>query len=115
MAQLDVDGADLVVRLSALEKFGALHGDVRLPLLAVRHARTTSEPFDELSGMLRWLGTGMWRVIALGTYRGRGTKTFAAVYRGRVGVVIDLDGGSYQRLVVSTPDAHGIAGRLDRG
>ncbi len=115
VAQLDLDGADLVVRLSALEKFGALRGDVRLPLSSFRNARATSAPFDELSGTLRWLGTGVWRVIALGTYRGRGTKAFAAVHRGRPGVVVDLDGGPYQRLVVSTPDAHRIVGRLDPG
>jgi len=31
MAKLIVDGPDLVVRLSPLEKLGAFHGDVRVP------------------------------------------------------------------------------------
>ena len=34
MAKLIVDGPDLVVRLSSLEKLGALRGDVRVPLRA---------------------------------------------------------------------------------
>jgi hypothetical protein len=38
MARLIVDGADLVVGLSWLEKLGAVHGNVRVPLRAVRSA-----------------------------------------------------------------------------
>ena len=34
MARLIVDGADLVVGLSWLEKLGAVHGSVRVPLQA---------------------------------------------------------------------------------
>jgi hypothetical protein len=38
MATLIVDGPDLVVRLSPLEKLGAVHSNVRVPLRAVRSA-----------------------------------------------------------------------------
>lgn len=41
MASFDLDGADLVVRLSALEKLGAMRGDVRIPLAAVRDVRVS--------------------------------------------------------------------------
>jgi hypothetical protein len=39
MATLTVDGSDLVVRLSALEKIGAMRGDIRAPLASVRAVR----------------------------------------------------------------------------
>jgi hypothetical protein len=29
MASLDIDGTELVLRLTAMEKLGALHGDIR--------------------------------------------------------------------------------------
>jgi hypothetical protein len=38
MARPIVDGADLVAGLSWLEKLGAAHGNVRVPLRAVRSA-----------------------------------------------------------------------------
>jgi hypothetical protein len=44
MAQLIVEGDDLVVRPSPLEKLGACRGDVRVPLRAVRDLR----PIDDL-------------------------------------------------------------------
>jgi hypothetical protein len=45
MAKLIVDGPDLVVRLSPLEKLGALHRDVRVPLRAVRSVEAESHPW----------------------------------------------------------------------
>ena len=51
MARLIVDGADLVVGLSWLEKLGAVHGNVRVPLRAVRSAVAEPEPWSALRGM----------------------------------------------------------------
>ena len=50
MARLIVDGADLVVGLSWLEKLGALRGDVRVPLSTVRSAELEPHPFAALRG-----------------------------------------------------------------
>lgn len=36
MAELVTQAGDLVVRLTPLEKVGALRGDVRVPLVAIR-------------------------------------------------------------------------------
>src|SRR5580704_13934559 len=41
MATIALDGNDLVVRLSTLEKIGALRGDIRLPLASVRVVRVS--------------------------------------------------------------------------
>ena len=104
MAALVVDGDDLVVRLSALEKLGALRGDVRVPLRAVRDLRAIDELWPELRG-IRAPGTGFPGVISLGTRRGNGITDFAAVYGRRPGVVIDLTRAAFSRLVVSCRDS----------
>ena len=50
MAKLRVQGDELVVWLSPLEKLGALRGDVHLPLAAVRSARVSDRPWSQPRG-----------------------------------------------------------------
>lgn len=111
MATLVLEGSDLVVRLSALEKLGAMRSDVRIPLVSVRTVRVSEQPWAELRG-LRAPGTGVPGVISLCTRRGSGFVDFAAVYRGRQAVVVECEGASFDRLVVSCADAPGEARRI---
>ena len=66
MAKLIVDGPDLVVRLSSLERLGALRGDVRVPLSTVRSAEIEPHPWTAVRGV-KAAGTGIPGVIVLGT------------------------------------------------
>ena len=86
MATIAVDGNDLVVRLSTLERIGALRGDIRLPLASVRVVRVSDTPGSELRG-IRAPGIGVPGVISLCTRRGLGFRDFAAVY-GRCPVLV---------------------------
>ncbi|MFL5926654.1 MAG: hypothetical protein ACJ77E_06945 [Gaiellaceae bacterium] len=104
MATLRREGGELVVLLNDLEKIGGLRSGPRVPLSAVRDVRVTENPFRELRG-LRAPGTGVPGVIALGTWRYRGGKDFAALYRGGPAVVVELDGAKLSRLLVSAHDA----------
>jgi hypothetical protein len=105
MARVGREGDELVVRLNDLEKAGALRGDVRVPLSAVRTVTVSERPFRDLRG-LRAPGAGLPGVIALGTWRYRGGKDFAALYRGGPALVVELDEGApYRRLLVSAHDA----------
>jgi hypothetical protein len=104
MATLGMDGSDLVVRLSAMEKIGALRGNIRVPLACVRAVRVSDTPWSELRG-IRWPGTGLPGVISLCTRRGPGVHDFAAVYGRRPALVIELTGASFDRLVISCADA----------
>jgi len=109
MAELRVDGTELVVALSELERLGAFRGDIRVPLTAVRAVRVADEPRPELRGV-RAPGTGIPGIIALGARRGEG-HDFAAVYHDRPAVVIELEGATFDRLVISVdnPDATAAA------
>jgi len=118
MAQLTLDGDELVVRLSAFEKLGAMRGDVRVPLATVSRVRVSEHPWSELRG-LRAPGTGVRGILSLGTRRGSGFRDFAAVYRGRPAIVIEARGTTFDRLVISSSDAEAdsrrILGALPRG
>ena len=94
MATLRREGDEIVVKLNDLEKAGALHGDVRVPASAVRDVRVSTTPFRELRG-IRAPGAGVPGVIALGTWRSRSGKDFAALYRGGPAVVVELEGRSH--------------------
>jgi hypothetical protein len=112
MARLKVDGPDLVVGLSWLEKLGALRGNVRVPLTAVRTAVMEPEPWSALRG-IRAPGTGIPGVIALGTRRYPGGRDFAAVFGQRPAVRVDLDRPSpFARLVVSVRDTDGTVAAI---
>lgn len=113
MASLDVDGDELVLRLSGLEKVGSLHGDVAVPASSVRAVTSSDQPWKALRG-IRAPGTGCPGLIMLGTTRGRGWKDFNAVYRRRPVVIVDLQGQEFARLVVSTDDAAATTYRLRR-
>ncbi len=112
MAKLVVDGPDLVVRLSWLEMLGAMRGNVRVPLTAVREAIADPEPWSALRG-IRAPGTGIPGVIALGARRYLRGRDFAALYGQRPAVRVDLDGKSpFARLIVSVRDAEGTVAAI---
>ena len=104
MADLDVEGNELVLRLRALEKAESVHGDIRVPLSAARAVRSVDDPWPELRG-IRAPGTGIPNVIAVGTRRGSFGKDFAAVHGTGPAVVVELDGTDFARLVVTSDDA----------
>lgn len=113
MARLSVDGDELVLDLSGMEKVEGLQGDIRVPLGSVREVRFVEDPWPELRGM-RAPGTGVPGVIAVGTRRGGGIKDFAAVHGQGPAVVVELEGASFDRLVVTEDDAESEASELKR-
>jgi hypothetical protein len=112
MATLRREGNELVVKLTTLEKLAAVvRDDVRVPWSSVRYVRVNESPFRELRGLR--LGSRL-PGVALGTWYTRGGRMFAAVYRRTRGVVVELDGTRYRKLVVSLPDASEVAAALSR-
>ena len=113
MADLDVEGTDLVLRLHGLEKAEGVHGDIRVPLSAVRAVRSVDDPWPELRG-IRAPGTGIPGKVAVGTRRGGFGKDFAAVHGKGPAVVVELDGADFSRLVVTTDAAAARARTIER-
>lgn len=100
MATYEIQGDELIVRLSGWEKVGAMRGDIRVPLDAITTVREVDAASRELRGW-RAPGTGFPGRIALGTWRGRGSKDFVAAYRRHPGFVVELEGQTFDRLVLS--------------
>jgi hypothetical protein len=100
VAEVQIDGTDLVLHLRAIEKAEGAHGDIRVPLSAVTAVRAVDDPWPELRG-IRAPGTGLPNVIAVGTRRGKFGKDFAAVHGKGPAVVVELEGADYERLIVT--------------
>lgn len=100
MAELTITDDELVVELSLAERLGAMHRSLRIPLDAITAVQRVDHARHEVRGF-RAPGTGAPGLVALGTWRRRGTKTFAAAYRDHPGYIIDLDGQTFSRLIVS--------------
>lgn len=111
MAELVIDTNTLQLRLSSLEKLGAFRGGIKVPLSSVMDAEVVEKPFAAIHG-LRAPGTGFPGVIALGTWRYSGGKDLVAVYRGQPGVMVELAGQRFNRLIVSTPAAQEVVRQI---
>jgi hypothetical protein len=111
VAEIRCDDTTLTVALSPIEMLGAMHRSLTIPLEHIVSVRVSSAPRRELRG-IRAPGTGLPGVIRLGTWRGRNGKDFAAVYRNRPVLVVDLADEAFQRLVVTVADADAICHRI---
>jgi hypothetical protein len=113
VADLEVEGDELVLHLRAIEKAEGAHSDIRVPLSAVTAVRSVDDPWPELRG-IRAPGTGLPNVIAVGTRRGNFGKDFAAVHGKGPAVVVELEGAPYGRFVVTADDAAAQASSIAR-
>jgi hypothetical protein len=111
VGQFHVEGADLVLQLSALEKLAGFRGDIRVPVSTVRQVRWVADPWPELRG-IRAPGTGWPGVIAVGTRRGTGIKDFSVVHGRGPAIVVELEGAEFDRLVMTDEAAEGRAAEL---
>src|SRR5580658_5255672 len=105
MAQLLVEGDELVVHLTRGEKFWGFHGDVRVPLSGVRSVSVPEYPLLAVRGW-RMAGTGIPGRIVLGTRRHADGYDFVAIHGQQAAVQVDLNGPPrWQRLLISvSPD-----------
>ena len=108
VADLEVDGDELVLHLRSLARrpraCTAISG-CRWRRSAWVHA--VDDPWSEFLRGIRAPGTGLPKVIAIGTRRGGFGKDFAAVHGKGPAVVVELENTEYGRLVVTADDAAG--------
>lgn len=102
MAELEVEGSDLVVRLRRPEKFWCFHGNIRVPLSAVRSASSESNPWKRMRGW-RMAGAGIPYRVALGTWRHGQGFDFYVVRHHQAAVEIETNSGRFSRFLISYP------------
>jgi hypothetical protein len=115
VADLDVADGKLTLRLSAIEKAEAVHGDLHVPLSAVRSV----EVLDDAHEMTR-VNTGFkvgMRVPGRATVavvRRAGRKMFIAVHTDTPrGVRVLLEGESYDEWIVGATDPEAVIAALN--
>jgi hypothetical protein len=115
MAELEVRDGNLVLKLSTIEKAEAVHGDLHVPLAAVRGV----EVLDDAAEMTR-IRTGFkvgMRVpgsASVATVRGGGRKMFIAVHADTPRAVrVLLDGDSFDEWIVGAADPESVIADLN--
>ncbi|GAC1441741.1 MAG: hypothetical protein NVSMB51_21980 [Solirubrobacteraceae bacterium] len=107
MATIEVEGSELVVALTWLEKLAAMRGNVRVPMAAVRSVAVEDRPWRALRGF-RAPGTGVPSLLAYGARRhfgGTPAWDFAALRGQRPSVRVECGPDApFARLLISTHD-----------
>lgn len=108
MADIRIEDGELVLLLSKLEMVEGVHSNIRVPLNAVRDVQVVDRPLDFVHG-LKLPGTGIPGRTAVGTWVSPDGKTFAVEHHASRGIVVRLEGQSYQQLVVGADDPEALA------
>jgi hypothetical protein len=112
MAEVSVEGDELVVRLSLLEQAESLHGGVRVPRGDITSVEVLERPIDAVGGW-KVVGARLSGSFAIGTFVVDGRRVFAVVHRdtGR-GVRVRVIRGPFYELVIGCDDPEGVAASL---
>ena len=114
MAELQLEGAELVLHLSGAEKAEAVHGDLRVPLSALHGVEVLDDAHS-------WTGIGVGfkvgmrlpGVATVATVRGHGEKVFVAVHGDTPrGVRVRLAGAPWDEWIVGCADPEAVAATL---
>lgn len=111
MAELIVDGDELVLHLSAAEKLEGVHGDLRVPLTAVNGVEVLDDAHQAAGIRMGFkIGTRIPGVIEVGSIQGGSQKLFAAVHHDTPrGLRVKLEGSSFDAWIVGCDDPEAIA------
>jgi hypothetical protein len=103
VAELIVDGENLVVHLTRGEKVWGLHGDIRVRLSSIVSVAPDPKPWLGLRGW-RMTGVSFMGYAALGTRRHGDGYDFCMLHRDRPAVRVDVASGRFSRFVISVPE-----------
>jgi hypothetical protein len=114
MADLRIDGNQLVLHLSGAERVEGVHGDLRAPLSAVRGIEVLDDAHSPVGVKAGFkIGTRIPGVIEVGVIQGRTKRLFAAVHHNTPrGVRVRLVGTAYDEWIVGCADPEAVAAGL---
>jgi hypothetical protein len=106
MAQLDVDGDHLVVRMGIIDAMLSMRSSMRFPLTSVKNVYVDPVAGEEPKGF-KAPGTAIPGTLTKGTFHFDGVKTFWNIWRGTLVVVVELRDEKFDRIVIEqvNPDA----------
>jgi hypothetical protein len=114
VAELTVEGTDLVLHLPVRQKVLGFHTDIRVPLTAVRAVTALDKPWLALRGR-RMAGTAMRGVAAIGTWiHGDKKFDFNVLRRETSAIQVDLNAGRFERFIVGVAPDRDARAEADR-
>jgi hypothetical protein len=114
MADLRIDGNQLVLHLSGAERVEGVHGDLRAPLSAVRGIEVLDDAHSPVGVKAGFkIGTRIPGVIEVGVIQGHTKRLFAAVHHNTPrGLRVRLEGTAYDEWIVGCADPEAVAAGL---
>ena len=112
VAGLRMEGDELVLRLSTLEKAEGMHGDLRVPLASVKSVEVLDDAHAPADVGFKF-GTRLPGTVEVGTFTKRGHKVFAVVHRNTPrGVRVHLEGAAHDEWIVGCADPEAVAAAI---
>jgi len=114
MAELRLEGGELVLHLSGAEKAEAIHGDLRVPRSALRDVEVIDDAHEWTRVRVGLkVGLRIPRVVTVSTVRGHDEKLFVAVHADTPrGVRLRLAGAPWDEWIVGCADPEAVADAL---
>lgn len=113
MAELLVEGDELVLHLSRGEKLEAVHGDLRAPLSSVGSVEVLEDAHAPVDRGFR-VGERIPGRSEVAVVHTGGQRLFAAVHHSTPrGVRVNFDGGGYDAWIVGCADPEAVKQEID--
>lgn len=114
MAELSVEGDELVLHLSRGEKLEAVHGDLRAPRSAVRSVEVLEDAHEPADHGLK-VGERLPGYSEVAVVHSGGEKLFAVVHHDTPrGVRIDFTGTDYDAWIVGSADPEALKSAIEQ-
>jgi hypothetical protein len=114
MAELLVEGDELLLRLSPAEKLESVHGDLRAPLSSVRSVEVLEDAHEPADHGFK-VGERLPGVSEVAVVHTGGQRLFAAVHHNtRRGVRVNFHGDRYDAWIVGCADPEVVKQQIDQ-
>ena len=108
MAELLIEGDELVLELTRLEKLEAVHGSLRAPLASVRSVEVLEDAHQPADHGFK-VGERLPGVSEVASIFADGQRLFAAVHRDTPrGVLVTFEGADYDAWIVGCADPEAV-------
>jgi hypothetical protein len=113
MAELLVDGDEVVLHLTTLEELASVHGDLRAPLAAVTSVEVLEDAHEPADAGFKLIGGRLPGSFEIGTFSADGQRVFAAVHHNTPrGVLISFHDAHYRAWIVGCEDPEAVQSQL---
>ncbi len=114
MADLEIEGDELVLRLTRAERLESVHGDLRAPKSAVRSVEVLDDAHEPADHGLK-IGERLPGYSEVAIVRAGGQKLFAAVHHDTPrGVRISFQGIDYDAWIIGSADPESLKSRIEQ-